>query len=157
MIKLKTAAIVVFCVLMSGPGWSGEVVDANGNGVGQVRSSKTGATARVGAAYAGRFQAYINDLETSYGSSIRFMGGNRRGHCSSRHMHSCGKALDLCQLSRGRVDPRCHLPARATIASIANRHGLFEGGQWCHSDYGHAQVGVSAEACGQRRTRVAHR
>jgi len=29
-------------------------------------------------------------------------------------------------------------------------HGLFEGGRWCNSDYGHAQVGVTAAACGDR-------
>jgi hypothetical protein len=42
---------------------------------------------------------------------------------------ACGKALDVCQCRRGVVDPRCHLPGRATIAAIAGPHGLFEGGQ----------------------------
>ena len=37
-------------------------VDANGNAAGMVVSHKTGAHARVGSAYAGRFQAYIDDL-----------------------------------------------------------------------------------------------
>jgi len=121
-------------------------------GSGLIRSGKTGATARVGAAYAARFQAYIDDLE-SRGASVRFMGGIRKGRCSSSHMHPCGRALDVCQLSRGHVDGRCHLPDRNTIAAVASRHGLFEGGQWCNSDYGHAQVGVSAAACGDRGRR----
>lgn len=124
-------------------------IDANGNiasGAGIVRA-KTGATARVSAAFAAKFQAYIDDLESA-GATVRFMGGIRRGRCSSGHMHPCGKAIDVCQLSRGRVDSSCHLPHRIAIAEIAARHGLFEGGQWCNQDYGHAQVGVSAPACG---------
>lgn len=114
-----------------------------------VVTSKFGAKATVGDAYTAKFQAYINDLESN-GAVIRFMGGTRRGKCSSRHMHPCGRALDVCQLGRGRVDKRCNLPPRHSIAQIASRHGLFEGGQWCHHDYGHAQVGVSAAACGEK-------
>lgn len=136
-------------------------VDANGNTSSgcQVRSQKTKATATVGCQHAASFQSYINSLESA-GATILFMGGNRHGHCSDRHMHSCGRALDVCQLSRGKVDSRCHLPSRSAIASIAARHGLFEGGQWCNHDYGHAQVGVSAAACGERtlmaRTHIRH-
>ena len=126
-------------------------IDANGNPVtGIVRSGKTSATARVSPKYAPAFQAYVDDLE-SQGASIRFMGGYRRGRCASDSLHPCGKALDICQLSRGRVDSRCHLPGRKAIATIAQRHGLFEGGQWCQSDYGHAQVGTTAAACGSSR------
>lgn len=124
-------------------------VDANGN-AGIVVSKKTGATAHVGVAFAGRFQAYIDDIE-GRGASVRFMGGIRRGHCWSGGLHPCGKALDVCQTGRGRVDPRCHLPSRHELGRIAAAHGLFEGGQWCHSDYGHVQVGESAAPCGQRR------
>jgi hypothetical protein len=120
--------------------------DASGN----VVSHKTGATARVSSAHAGQFQAYVDDIEAR-GGIVRFMGGIRRGHCSSSSMHPCGRALDVCQTGRGRVDARCHLPSRHELAHIAAAHGLFEGGQWCHSDYGHAQVGVSAAACGQHR------
>lgn len=129
-------------------------VEASGGGV--IRSKKTGATARVGAAYAAQFQAYIDELEQN-GAEVRFIGGIRRGKCWSGGMHPCGKAIDVCQLSRGRVDSRCHLPGRTQIAAIAARHGLFEGGQWCHSDYGHAQVGVSAAACGSTSTMTAKR
>ena len=128
------------------------VTDANGNagnGPGSVISHKTGATAHVGAAYAAAFQGYIDDLE-AHGASIYFMGGIRRGHCGLASMHPCGKALDTCQLSRGRVAGKCHLPGRDEIARIASAHGLFEGGQWCRSDYGHAQVGETAPACGSR-------
>ncbi len=114
---------------------------------GIVRSHKTGATAHVGARYASMFQGYVDALEAT-GATIRFMGGIRRGRCSSGSMHPCGKALDVCQLSRDRVDSRCHLPGRDAMARIAAANGLFEGGQWCHGDMGHAQVGVSAAACG---------
>jgi hypothetical protein len=126
--------------------------DANGNSaIGIVKSRKTGALARVGAVYAARFQAYIDDLETNYGARVLFMGGTRPGRCSRSSEHPCGKALDVCQLRRGVVDPRCKLPGRLTLGEIAAAHGLFEGGRWCNSDYGHAQVGVTAGACGNRR------
>ena len=129
-------------------------VDANGNPAGVVRSAKTGAHARVGSAYAARFQAYIDDLENNYGARILFMNGIRRGRCSNVSEHPCGKALDVCQLRRGIVDPRCHLPGRVVLGRIAASHGLFEGGRWCNSDYGHAQVDVTAAACGDRRDRI---
>lgn len=114
-----------------------------------VVSHKTGARATVGDEYAGRFQSYVDEIEAR-GGVVHFMGGVRRGRCSSAHRHPCGKALDVCQLRRGVVSARCHLPPRRELARIAARHGLFEGGQWCSSDYGHAQVGVSAPACGER-------
>src|SRR6185437_15292464 len=69
-------------------------------GAGIVRSAKTGATAHVAPGHAAAFQAYIDDLE-SHGATVRFMGGYRAGVCSPRHEHPCGKALDVCQLSRG--------------------------------------------------------
>jgi hypothetical protein len=120
---------------------------ANGN-AGIIISSKTGARTRVGVAYAARFQAYVDDLEKNYGARILFMAGLRPGRCSIFGEHPCGKALDVCQLRRGVVDPRCNLPARVALARIAASHGLFEGGRWCDSDYGHAQVDVTAPACG---------
>lgn len=126
-------------------------LDANGNAPGVVVSSKTGARAHVGAAYAARFQAYINDLENNYGARVLFMGGIRPGRCSIYSEHPCGKALDVCQLRRGVVDRRCQLPGRTMLGQIAASHGLFEGGRWCDSDYGHAQVGVTAPACGESR------
>lgn len=114
---------------------------------GTVVSHKTGAKASVSDRYVGRFQAYVDDLEAG-GASVRFMGGFRRGHCWSGGLHPCGMALDVCQLSRGVVDRHCNLPGRMAVARIAEAHNLFEGGQWCHSDYGHVQVGESAAACG---------
>lgn len=129
-------------------------LDANGNdAIGIVISRKTGARARVAATYAARFQAYIDDLETNYGSRVLFMGGIRPGRCSRSSEHPCGKALDVCQHRRGVVDRRCNLPGRAALGKIAASHGLFEGGRWCNSDYGHVQVDVTA-ACGERRFRV---
>jgi len=110
---------------------------------GVIVSSKTGAHARVGIVYAARFQAYIDDLENNYGVRVLFMGGLRPGRCSMRSQHPCGKALDVCQHRRGVVDPSCHLPGRAELGKIAASHGLFEGGRWCNSDYGHAQVDES--------------
>ena len=122
---------------------------AGGNNLdGIVMSAKTGARARVGVAYAARFQAYIDDLEKNYGARVLFMGGLRPGRCAAESEHPCGKALDVCQLRRGVVDPRCNLPGRLVLGQIAAAHGLFEGGRWCHSDYGHAQIDVTAPACG---------
>ena len=129
-------------------------LDANGNTVGVVISLRTGAQARVGITYAARFQEFIDDLETNYGARVLFMGGLRPGHCSSSSQHPCGKALDLCQRRRGVVDARCNLPGRTALAQIAASHGLFEGGRWCNSDYGHVQVGVTAAACGDARVRI---
>ena len=97
-----------------------------------------------------RFQAYIDDLENNHGARVVFMGGIRPGHCSPSSEHPCGKALDVCQLRRGVVDLRCNLPGRRVLGEIAASHGLFEGGRWCNSDYGHAQIGVTAAACGDR-------
>ena len=133
-------------------------LDGNGNQApGIVVSSKTGARARVGIAYAARFQAYINDLEKNYGARVLFMGGIRPGRCLPESQHPCGKALDVCQLGWGKVDPRCNLPNRATLGRIAAAHGLFEGGRWCHSDYGHAQTSVTAAACGEGPFRIVRR
>ena len=129
-------------------------IDANGNPADVVISSKTGARAHVGIAYAARFQAYIDDLENNYGARVLFMGGIRPGRCSISSEHPCGKALDVCQLRRGVVDPRCKLPNRVALGRIAASHGLFEGGRWCDSDYGHAQIGVTAAACGDRHVRI---
>ena len=131
--------------------------DAKRNMAGIVTSRKTGARARVGVAHAARFQTYVDDLESNHGARILFMGGIRPGRCSSSGLHPCGKALDVCQLRRGVVDPRCRLPPRRKLAQIASSHGLFEGGRWCNSDYGHVQLVVTAGDCGHRGTRIARR
>jgi len=133
-------------------------LDPNGNKAsGIVVSVKTGARARVGVAYAARFQAYIDDLENNHGARVLFMGGIRPGRCLPESQHPCGKALDVCQLGWGKVDPRCNLPDRVTLGRIAAAHGLFEGGRWCHSDYGHAQTSVTAAACGEGPFRIVRR
>lgn len=125
-------------------------LNPKGNITGIVTSRKTGARARVGVAHAARFQAYIDDLESNHGARIFFMGGIRPGRCSPSGLHPCGKALDVCQLRRGVVDPRCHLPPRRALAQVASSHGLFEGGRWCNSDYGHVQIGATSRDCGDR-------
>jgi hypothetical protein len=132
-------------------------IDANGNTAGFVISHKTGARARVGIAYASRFQAYIDDLENNHGARVLFMNGIRPGRCLPESQHPCGKALDVCQLGRGHVDPRCNLPGRATLGQVAAAHGLFEGGRWCQSDYGHVQASVTAAACGDDPFRIVRR
>src|SRR5262245_14578074 len=128
----------------------GHTLDANGNMAGVIISSKTGARARVGVAYAARFQAYIDDLEKNHGARILFMGGIRPGRCSVASEHPCGKALDVCQLRRGAVDQRCNLPGRVVLGQIAAAHGLFEGGRWCDSYDVHAQICVPSPPCGGR-------
>jgi hypothetical protein len=154
LVSVVAAAFV--CVVATSAFARKHVIDANGNsaGPGVVVSHKTGATARVGWQYASTFQAYIDDLEAR-GAAVKFMGGIRRGHCGLASMHPCGKALDVCQTGRGRVDRRCNLPSRQELGRIAEAHGLFEGGRWCSSDYGHAQVGVTAAACGSRPVMMA--
>ncbi|MFZ0053795.1 MAG: hypothetical protein WAL09_03090 [Pseudolabrys sp.] len=139
------------------PSQQPHALDANGNTAGIIISHKTGARARVGVAYAARFQAYIDDLENNHGARVLFMNGIRPGRCSPASEHPCGKALDVCQRRRGVVDPRCNLPSRVALGHIAGVHGLFEGGRWCNSDYGHAQVGVTAAACGDRGIRFVQR
>lgn len=121
---------------------------------GIVRSGKTGATARVAARYAARFQAYIDDLE-AHGARVYYMGGIRPGHCSEGSQHPCGKALDVCQDWRGHVSAArdCNLPGPVEMAAIARSHGLFEGGVWCRNpDYGHAQVDRTGSECVARGT-----
>jgi hypothetical protein len=140
---MKTTTSVVTPIPVARPRGAGGNKPA-----GTVVSAKTGARAHVGGAYAARFQGYIDDLERNYGARVLFMGGIRPGRCSAESEHPCGKALDLCQLRRGVVDPRCNLPGRVVLGQIATAHGLFEGGRWCQSDYGHAQVDVTAAACG---------
>jgi hypothetical protein len=135
-------------------GTSRHHVPSNASG---LVSSKTGARARVSIRYAARFQAYIDDLENNYGARVIFMTGIRPGRCSVSSQHPCGKALDLCQLRRGIVDRRCKLPDRVVLSRIAASHDLFEGGRWCNSDYGHAQIDVTAAACGNRHVRRARR
>jgi hypothetical protein len=74
---------------------------ASGNKLdGIVMSAKTGARARVGVAYAARFQAYIDDLEKNYGARVSFMGGIRPGRCAADSEHPCGKARRVPNAAR---------------------------------------------------------
>ena len=75
--------------------------DANGNrAAGIVLSRKTGARARVGVAYAARFQAYIDDLETQ----------SRRPH--SVHGWHSARAVLAFQRTSVRKSPGC-VPAQS--------------------------------------------
>ncbi len=123
-------------------------VEAPTIGSGNVVSHKTGATAHVAAKFAAIAQAVVDDLEQNYGAAIKFMGGFRRGHCSSSSLHPCGLAIDLCQTARGVVDPRCHIPSRAVEIKVAQAHGAFSGGVWCRQDRGHIQNQETAARCG---------
>ena len=125
-------------------------------GSGIVRSHRTGAIAHVGARFAHLFQAYVDDLEQNYGAIVKFMGGWRQGRCSSSSQHPCNKALDVCQTGRDRVDGRCLLPGRSTLIAVAAKHGLQEGGQWCHGDMGHTQVDPSSGPCGSQMAARSH-
>lgn len=129
----------------------------NGPTAGTVVSRKTGATARVSPRYAAQFQAYVDDLE-AHGAVIYYMGGYRPGVCAPASLHPCGKALDVCQDYRGHVSghKNCNLPSPSGMARIAAQHGLFEGGLWCNSDYGHAQVTSTAKACSSRNYATGH-
>lgn len=135
--------------------------DANENraeiaaGSGIIRSHKTGASARVSPRAAAAMQSMINDLEQNYGATVRFVGGYRNGSCPQgegrhycllRHQHFFGLAMDVCQTSRGVVDPRCNLPAPAIFHRIARAHGLYEGSVWCNTDYGHVQF-INSGGC----------
>ena len=150
-------AVMLACVIAATPSFARRhhqpILDANGS-PGVVVSHKTGATAHVSASAAPRFQAYVDALE-AHGAVIKFMGGYRRGHCSSSSMHPCGRALDICQTGRGRVSASCRLPAPQVVVQIASSMGLQEGAAWCHSDYGHVQTQVTAAPCGSRGTMVA--
>lgn len=117
-------------------------------GSGIVRSAKTGATAHVSPKFQPIAQAVVDDLEAR-GAVIRFMGGYRKGPCWAGGLHPCGLAIDLCQLRRGIVDPRCKLPSRSLEASVAAAHGAMSGGIWCNQDRGHIQLGQTAGACGR--------
>lgn len=124
------------------------------SGSGIVRSAKTGAVVHVSPKWADKFQAYIDDLE-GHGAAVYYMGGFRKGRCSLASQHPCGSALDVCQDRRGHVSGAkdCNLPGPVEMASIAARHGLFEGGVWCgNPDYGHVQGIATGSICAARGT-----
>ena len=86
-ITKATTSVVTPIPVARPPGASGNKLD------GIVMSAKTGARARVGIAYAARFQAYIDDLEKNYGARVLFMGGIRPGK-------------DVCQKASIRAEKR---------------------------------------------------
>jgi hypothetical protein len=106
-----------------------------------VCSHKTGAVATVQAKYRNTFQSYIDLLEDE-GASIYYMGGYRKGKCSTGHKHPCGMALDVCQDWRDGVNHAkdCNLPDRSRMMQLAKFAGLFEGGGWCNADRGHVEI-----------------
>ena len=137
----------------------------SGLGSGMVVSRKTGHAVRIDSRYQARFQALTDDLE-DHGATIYYWGGWRRGHCSLRHQHSCGWAIDFCQDYRGHVSGArdCNLPRPALFHQLVVKHGLFDGSVWCNQDYGHVQAKdsggcnrVARGNYGHGRTRVARR
>lgn len=92
---------------------------------------------RVAAAYAPAFKGFVDDFEQS-GGTIRFIGGFRSGHCWTGGLHPCGRAIDICQYSRGVVDRRCHWPRNTT--QLAHKWGLTDGATWRHGDRGHIEA-----------------
>lgn len=117
------------------------VLDNNGNvaSPGLVVSRKTGAKTHVSSEYAGRFQALVDALEAD-GATIYTLGGLRGGHCSDGQQHACGKAMDVCQVSYGRVLAKCRLPSGTRLAQIARSVNLQSASEWCNPDTGHFQV-----------------
>lgn len=113
--------------------------------------SRSGATARVSAAAAPKFQALVDWLDAR-GYVIRFMGGIRPGRCSSRHMHPCGTALDINQTARGRITRSFPVGVDDEARSL----GLVHGAWWSNQDRGHFQVGGYAGDQGRRRIAVAN-
>lgn len=99
--------------------------------------SRSGATARVSASHAAKFQGFINELESN-GYRIKFMGGVRGGRCAPpRHKHPCGAAIDINQTARDVVTAR--FPQ--SINAMARRHGLLHGAEWRRNpDAGHFEV-----------------
>lgn len=100
-----------------------------------VRSS-SGATAEVSPTYAHSFQCLVSALDRE-GYRIDFMGGYRRHGSVPGSLHPSGGALDINQLSRGRVTRP--LPRDAT--TLARSCGLLHGAVWRHQDQGHFQAG----------------
>lgn len=101
----------------------------------EIRSAG-GHFAKVASAFAGRFQAFVRDLESG-GFRIRFMGGWRSwGSCRGCDAHPRGRALDIDQTARNVTVQR--LPANVT--QIAARHGLCHGAVWNNPDAGHFEV-----------------
>ena len=107
-------------------------------------SRKTGARARVGGAHAARFQAYIDDLENNQAPAVPLHGRHASGTLSSSGMHPCGKALDVCQMRRGVVDSRCHLPARRRLRRLLTPWPV-EGGRCAIRTMVTSSSGVTAE------------
>lgn len=109
---------------------------------GTIKAS-SGATARVNAQHAPKFQCLISGLERT-GYRIDFMGGYRNTYIDSRYTggrkikskHASGLAIDINQTGRNRVTRR--LPANAT--QIASSCGLTHGAVWRAADSGHFEV-----------------
>ena len=101
-------------------------LDANGNTAGVVISGKTGARARVGIAYAARFQAYIDDLETNHGARVLFTGGIRPGRCSISSEHPWGKrwtyvSSGAVPLTHAAICPAARYSARSPLRTVCSK------------------------------------
>jgi hypothetical protein len=98
------------------------------------------------------FQAYIGDLEANMAAYVY----GRIGRALLTFQRAPAEGSDVSGPAR-RGRPAMQSADRVTHGQVAAAHGLFEGGRWCNSDYGHAQVDVTAAGCGERRVRTVQR
>lgn len=113
--------------------------------------SKSGATAKVAASHASKFQCLVDKIDNS-GYRIRVLGGYRRGICSPpRHKHPCGLALDIDQTAR---DVTLRGFPRSQSTQFAKQCGLHPGSLWNHADTGHFEVPSSSRYAAPQWPRV---
>ena len=99
-------------------------LDANGNTMGVIVSAKTGARARVGVAYAARFQAYIDDLETNHGARVLFAPAHVRRPANIR----AGKrwtyvSSGAASLIHAAICPVAGYSARSPLRTVCSKAG----------------------------------
>jgi hypothetical protein len=95
-------------------------------------SSKTGASAQVGAQYAGAFQSLVNYLDAA-GYEIRSIGGYNdrdvRGRPGVKSIHAHGAAIDI-NAGTNPMGPNLITDMPPGIGKLANSLGLGWGGDW---------------------------
>jgi len=116
---------------------------------GVVRAA-TGAVAYVAAGATAAFQCLVSSLEDA-GYRIDEMGGFASSGHIRHSKHYAGLALDINQISRGRVSR----PFPVNHVAMARACGLTDGGTWANSDLGHFEVpGRTLYASARPRHRI---